>query len=70
MGAATKRNGAVIVTDRRVILYSKKIGGYQMTDHVYGLLTALDYKKGVMYGNLTLAAAGDGPISARFPKTM
>ena len=46
MGAKTSRNGAILlVTDRRVILYTKKLGGYEMYDHVYGLLTAIDYKE-------------------------
>jgi hypothetical protein len=67
LGRSAKRNGVVLVTDRRVILYSKKLGGYEMNDHVYGLLTALDYKKSVMYGSLTLAAAGDRTHVSRVP---
>lgn len=59
MGTKTSRNGAILVTDRRVILYTKKLGGYEMYDHVYGLLTALDYKKGAMFGTITFAASGD-----------
>jgi hypothetical protein len=68
MGSKTSRRGAVLVTDRRVILYTKKIGGYEMYDHVYGLLTAIDYKKGMMYGNLTLAASGDRTHVSQVPK--
>lgn len=68
LGANTARRGAVLVTDRRVILYTKKLGGYEMYDHVYGLLTAIDYKKGVMYGNLTLAASGDRTRVSQVPK--
>lgn len=68
MGAKTSRRGAILVTDRRVILYTKKIGGYEMYDHVYGLLTAIDYKKGMMYGNITLAASGDRTHVSQVPK--
>ena len=68
MGTKTSRNGAILVTDRRVILYTKKIGGYEMYDHVYGLLTAIDYKKGMMYGNITLAASGDRTHISQVPK--
>lgn len=68
MGTKTTRRGAILVTDRRVILYSKKIGGYEMYDHVYGLLTALDYKKGMMYGNITFAASGDRTHVSQIPK--
>ncbi len=68
LGTSTQRNGAILVTDRRVILFTKKIGGYEMNDHVFGLLTALDYKKGVMFGNLTLAASGDRTHVSQIPK--
>jgi Bacterial PH domain/Short C-terminal domain len=68
MGSKTSRNGAILVTDRRVILYTKKIGGYEAYDHVFGLLTAIDYKKGVMYANITLAASGDRTHISRVPK--
>ncbi|HEX5401478.1 MAG TPA: PH domain-containing protein [Pseudonocardiaceae bacterium] len=68
LGQSTQRNGAILVTDRRVILYTKKVGGYEMNDHVFGLLTALDYKKGVMFGNLTLAASGDRTHVSQIPK--
>ena len=59
MGTDTKRQGTVIVTDRRVILFSKKLGGYDVQDYAYGLLTSVDHKKGIAFGNLDLAAAGD-----------
>jgi hypothetical protein len=59
MGTETKRNGALIVTDKRVIFFTKKLGGYEMSDHVYAMLTAVDYKKGMVYGNINLNASGD-----------
>lgn len=59
MGSNTKRQGTIIVTDRRVILFSKKLGGYDVQDYAYGLLTSVDHKKGMAFGNLDLAAAGD-----------
>lgn len=68
MGSKTSRKGAILVTDRRVILYAKKMGGYEMYDHVYGLLTAIDYKKGMMYGRITLAASGAEARVSQIPK--
>jgi hypothetical protein len=68
MGSKTSRGGAVLVTDRRVILYTRKIGGYEMYDHVYGLLTAIDYKKGMMFGSITFAASGDKTHVSQVPK--
>lgn len=68
MGSETTRKCLILVTDRRVILYTKKLGGYEMNDHVYGLLTAVDYKKGMVFGNLTLAASGDRTHISQIPK--
>jgi Bacterial PH domain/Short C-terminal domain len=59
MGTETKRNGALLATDRRVIFFTKKLGGYEMSDHVYSLLTSVDYKKGWASGNISLSASGD-----------
>jgi hypothetical protein len=39
-----------------------------MNDHVYGLLTALDYKKGMMFGSVTLSAAGDRTHVSQVPE--
>lgn len=68
MGKETRRNGSLIVTDRRVIFFTKKIGGYEMSDHVYGLLTSVDYKKGVAFGNINLSASGDHYHISLIPK--
>ena len=68
MGSETRRNGALLATDRRVIFFTKKLGGYEMSDHVYSLLTAVDYKKGLVYGNINLSASGDHYHISMIPK--
>lgn len=68
MGDETKRNGALLVTDKRVIFFTKKLGGYEMSDHVYSMLTAVDYKKGIVYGNVNLSASGDHYHISMVPK--
>jgi hypothetical protein len=68
MGTQTSRNGVVIATDRRVILFATKVGGYDVQDFAYGLLTSVDHKKGVMYGDLRLNAAGDSAHVKQIPK--
>jgi hypothetical protein len=68
MGTDTHRNGVVLVTDRRVVLYTKKTGGYEMQDFAYGLLSSVDHKRGMMYGSLDLAAAGDRSHVKQMPK--
>jgi len=68
MGKETKRNGALLVTDRRVIFFTKKIGGYEMSDHVYSMLTSVDYKKGLVSGNINISASGDRYHISMIPK--
>jgi hypothetical protein len=68
MGQKTERNGTLALTDRRVILFTKKLGGYDSQDFAYGLLTSVDHKRGMMYGNLDLAASGDRAHIKMVPK--
>lgn len=68
MGKDSSRNGALIVTDRRVIFFTKKLGGYEMSDHVYSMLTTVDYKKGIITGNMNLKASGDHYQISMIPK--
>lgn len=59
MGAKTIRRATILVTDRRVIIFSKKLGGYDAQDYAYGLLTGVDHKKGFTSGHVNLRASGD-----------
>jgi Bacterial PH domain/Short C-terminal domain len=68
MGSETARSGVVLATDRRVILFTTKIGGYDVQDFAYGLLTGVDHKKGIVFGDLHLNAAGDRAHVKQVPK--
>src|SRR5438309_5740504 len=68
MGTNTERSGVVLVTERRVVLFTKKMGGYDMQDFAYGLLSSVDHKRGMMFGELDLAAAGDHSRVKKVPK--
>jgi hypothetical protein len=59
MGTKTRRRATILVTDRRVIIFSKKLGGYDAQDYAYGLLTGVDHKKGITGGHINLRASGD-----------
>ncbi|HXL43515.1 MAG TPA: PH domain-containing protein [Gaiellaceae bacterium] len=59
LGSDTSRSGVILVTDRRVVLFTKKLGGYDVQDFAYGLLSSVDHKRGMTSGSLNLAAAGD-----------
>ena len=67
-GEGAQRAGTVAVTDRRVILFTKKLGGYDVQDFAFGLLTSVDHKKGMMFGDLDLAASGDRTHVKMIPK--
>ena len=61
--------GLVLITDRRVVLYAPKTPkGYFLTDITYDLLAGLDYRNGMMAGNLTLNASGDATVVQWIPK--
>lgn len=59
MGSKTNRRATILVTDRRVIIFSRKLGGYDAQDYAYGLLTGVDHKKGMTAGHINLRASGD-----------
>jgi hypothetical protein len=68
MGQDTHRSGAVLITNRRVVLFSTKLGGYDLQDYAFGLLSSVEHKKGITYGNLTLSAAGSKSHVKQVPK--
>lgn len=68
MGTNTERNGTIAVTDRRLVLFTKKVGGYDMQDFAYAMIASVDHKRGMMGGNLTINAAGDQTHVSMVPK--
>jgi Bacterial PH domain/Short C-terminal domain len=70
LGQPTERRGTLFITDRRVGLFTKKLGGHDMLDFSYGLLTSIEYKKGFSYGEITLLAAGDRTRFHMIPKDL
>jgi hypothetical protein len=70
LGRKTERRGTIFITDRRVGVFTKKIGGHDMLDFQYGLLTSIEYKKGVTFGEISLLAAGDRTRFHMIPKNL
>lgn len=58
-GGKSARRGTVVVTDQRVFLQTKRVGGYDVQDFAYGLLTSCNYSTGAGFGTIELAAAGN-----------
>lgn len=57
-GKRTRRRGTLFVTERRAGVLSKKMGGHDLTDFAFELLTSVEHKKGMRYGEITLLAPG------------
>lgn len=70
LGRKAERRGTLFVTDRRVGLFTKKIGGHDMLDFSYGLLTSIEYKKGIAFGEISLLGAGGRTHFHMIPKDL
>lgn len=68
LGSWSERRGTLFVSDRRVGIFTKKLGGHDMLDFAYGLLTSIQYKKGISFGEITLLASGDSAKFRQMPK--
>jgi len=47
------------VTDRRVIIQTKRVGGYDVQDFAYGLLSGCNYATGAGFTTIELVMAGE-----------
>lgn len=57
-GLTKRRRATVLVTDRRVIIYSKRLSGYDVQDYSFSRLAGVDDHRGLMSGQLNLRASG------------
>ena len=46
LGQKTLRRGTIFVSNQRAGVFTKKLGGYDLTDFAYGLITAVQHKEG------------------------
>jgi len=58
----------IAVTNARVIFFSSKLGGFESQTIDYDLIASVDYKKGMAFGELDIAAAGDHARAKQIPK--
>lgn len=68
MAQKTLRRGTIFVSNQRVGVFTKKLGGYDLTDFAYGLITAVQHKEGVMNGEIDILAAGTRLEVHQIPK--
>ena len=70
MGDQVIRRGTVFVTDRRIGLFTDHGAFVVILDFSYGLLTSLEYKKGISFGEISLLAAGGRARFHKIPKDL
>jgi len=58
-GGDQERRGTLVVTDQRVFLYTKRVGGHDVQDFAYGLLIACNYSTGAGFSTIELVTANE-----------
>jgi Bacterial PH domain/Short C-terminal domain len=59
MGSDIVRTGSLIATDRRLVFYAKKLGGYELESFPYGNISSFEQGKNMMGHNVTFFASGN-----------
>lgn len=59
MGNDTVRNGVLIATDRRVVFYAKKLGGFELESFPFGNISSFEHGKTMMGHHVTFHASGN-----------
>lgn len=59
MGSETVRKGVLAATDRRVVFFAKKLGGYDLESFPYGNISSIEQGKNMMGGTLKFFASGN-----------
>jgi hypothetical protein len=59
MGSESIRSGSLIATDRRVVFYAKKLGGYELESFPYNNISSFEQGKNMMGHNITFFASGN-----------
>lgn len=59
MGQDTVRNGILMATNRRLVFYAKKRGGYDLESFPYENISSFEQGKNMMGGNVSFFASGN-----------
>jgi hypothetical protein len=59
MGGDSVRTGSLIATDRRLVFYAKKLGGYELESFPYSNISSFEQGKNLMGHNVTFFASGN-----------
>jgi Bacterial PH domain/Short C-terminal domain len=58
-GGDSVRTGSLIATDRRLVFYAKKLGGYELESFPYSNISSFEQGKNLMGHNVTFFASGN-----------
>lgn len=59
MGSETVRNGIFLATDKRVVFYAKKMGGFDLESFPYRSISSFEHKKSLMGHGISFFASGN-----------
>lgn len=59
MGSDSVRTGVLIATDRRVLFYAKKLGGFDLESFPFGNISSFEHGKSLMGHHVTFYASGN-----------
>jgi len=59
MGSDSVRNGVLIATDRRVVFYAKKLGGFDLESFPFGNISSFEHGKSMMGHHVAFHASGN-----------
>lgn len=59
MGQKIVRNGVMIATDRRLVFYAKKLGGFDLESFPFGNISSFEQGKGMMGHSFRFFASGN-----------
>lgn len=59
MGNDSVRNGILMATNRRVLFYAKKVGGYDLESFPYENISSFEQSKGMMGGKVSFYSSGN-----------
>lgn len=59
LGSDSIRNGVLIATDRRVVFYATKLGGFDLESYPFGHISSFEHGKSLMGHHVTFFASGN-----------
>ena len=68
MGSKGMRNGVMAATDKRLVFYGKKLGGYDFEVFPYSQITSIKTAKGMLMGTAIMFTAAGNSVTLKWIK--